>query len=93
MPKKSGMLPRKEEMASEWNDPRRVSQTKMYKGPRRMLSLMKSFHAAVRAEVRAPGAGVLRRTQGREISIKVYSSSEREELRVGVGWMEEGRAL
>lgn len=75
-------------MASEWNDPKRISQMKMHKGALR-ISLKNSFHGARRVEVRAPGAGVLRRTQGRERSIKVCSWSKREELRVGDGGMEE----
>lgn len=63
LPKKPRALPRKEEVASESDDPKRVSQMRMYKGPVRVLSSKSSFHGAIRAEVRAPGAGVERTTK------------------------------
>lgn len=62
MPKKPRRLPMKEEMASESDDPKRVSQTRMYKGPLRMLSLKNSFYGAIR-EVKAPGVGMIRTTK------------------------------
>lgn len=55
MPKEPRTLPRREEMVSESNDPKWVSQMRMYKGPLRMLSLKDNFNGMTGAEARFLG--------------------------------------
>lgn len=55
MPKKPRTLPRREEMVSESNDPKWVSQMRMYKGPLSMLSLKDYFNGMTGVEARFLG--------------------------------------
>lgn len=50
MPKKPTTLPKEDEMVSEPNDPKRVRQMRMYKGPWETVSLKDSINRVIRAE-------------------------------------------
>lgn len=50
MPKKPTTLPKEDELVSEPNDPKRIRQMRMYKGPWKTISLKDSINRVIRAE-------------------------------------------